>query len=85
MESWNNKKAWASTEVGAKISMEFKGSRVGVFVWQSNGIGNTLQPGRARCSVVGLPDVSNVVDSYVDRGHGAPAFIMIAESIPYGS
>lgn len=83
LEEWHGKKAWVSSQVGSEISFAFRGTRIGVFVWTSNGVGYPIQPGRAVCWVVGHPDVV-VVDSYWEKSFGGPTFDLVAKGLPSG-
>ncbi|BGP17867.1 hypothetical protein JCM10213v2_005909 [Rhodosporidiobolus nylandii] len=39
MVEWNGKKAWGSNQPGSQIRFKWRGTRVGLFVWASNGRG----------------------------------------------
>lgn len=62
IEEWNGKSAWTSSLPGSQIRLRFTGSRVGLFVYVTNGQGadeksddlavrRRQAPGRAKCWV----------------------------------
>ncbi|KAI5475802.1 capsular related protein, Esterase, SGNH hydrolase-type domain containing [Pseudohyphozyma bogoriensis] len=85
MEEWNGKSALASSEVGARISFEFKGTRIGIFVWQTNGKGNKEQPGTAVCWLDEEKGEVRVVDAYSTAEASTSEWHVLWDELPYKS
>ncbi|SCV73159.1 BQ2448_7084 [Microbotryum intermedium] len=83
-EEWNGKRAWTSSEVGAIISFEFIGARVGIFVWATNGAGNTVKPGQARCWVDDTVERGVIVDAYKSGKAAGSSWNTVADPIDFG-
>nr|CRX79126.1 hypothetical protein ls5930a1_00171 [Leucosporidium scottii]CRX79202.1 hypothetical protein ls5931a1_00026 [Leucosporidium scottii] len=80
---WNGKSAWQSSQVGAEISFEVKGAKVGVFVWTTNGAGNLINPGRARCWIGEDVEGGKTVDAFGSGAAASSGFNLIAEGLPH--
>lgn len=64
---WNGKKAYASSTIGAKISFKFEGNNVGIYHYSTNGKGNEVQPGRAKCWIDEEEARGNITSSRKQR------------------
>ncbi|KAK4702557.1 hypothetical protein P7C70_g3666, partial [Phenoliferia sp. Uapishka_3] len=79
---WNGKKAIASTTVGSTISFPFTGTKIGIFVWSSNGLKWDVGPGRCICSVDN--DEGTVVDAWIPSEFAHSEFNMVKEGLDPG-
>lgn len=84
VEKWNGKEALASHEVGARISFPFKGSRVGVFIYQSTGKGHSEKPGQVGCWVDGHTDNQTILNAWIPDGPSGSLLQLVKKDLDYG-
>jgi len=84
MEEWNNKKTLTSFTVGSTVAFDFVGTRIGIFVWNTNGKKNVIKPGRALCWVDEDKAHGTVVDAYTPSEFSSGGFTSIQEGLVDG-
>ncbi|KAM0786130.1 hypothetical protein ACM66B_006939 [Microbotryomycetes sp. NB124-2] len=82
---WNDKQAYQSSSVGSRITFEWSGTQVGLFVWTSNGAGAMIKPGRAWCFVDKDFSSGKEIDAFAERAAAGPVWHVVADNVPYGT
>ncbi|KAM0748680.1 hypothetical protein T439DRAFT_327949 [Meredithblackwellia eburnea MCA 4105] len=82
LEEWNGKSALGSFTVGSTVKFSFTGTKVGIFVWSSNGAKNVIKPGRARCGVDG--EWGRTVDAWIDEEFAHSRWNLLEEGLAPG-
>lgn len=84
LTEWNGKASIASYEVGATVSFAFRGGKVGIFVWSTDGKKNVQKPGRARCEVDGNRGAATVVDAWIPEEFAHSRWHLLFEHLKGG-
>ncbi|KAK4052316.1 hypothetical protein OIO90_004397 [Microbotryomycetes sp. JL221] len=82
---WNDKQAFQSSSVGSRVTFQWTGVQVGLFVWTWSGEGNVSKPGRAWCFVDNDFTSGKEIDAFAERAAAGPVWHVVAEDLPYGT
>lgn len=81
---WNGKHALVSNEVGARVSFPFTGTKIGLFLLQTNGKKNTEFPGKLGCWMDDETDVPKVpVDAWYADDANRAYWHMVKDGVPF--
>lgn len=82
---WNGKAAYHSNEVGSRVSFAFNGNKIGMFVYQSSGVGHAEKPGKMACWIdEPVEGQQTLVDAWWPHSIAQPLFHLVKENLETG-